>query len=30
MSDPMPCNHEGSERTLMATNQTITNTESES
>lgn len=30
MSNPMPCSHEGSEQTLMATNQTITNTESES
>ncbi|BBT79339.1 hypothetical protein WP8S18E11_10050 [Aeromonas veronii] len=30
MSNPMPYNHEGSEQTLMATNQTITNTESES
>ena len=30
MSNPMPCHHEGSEQTLMAINQTITNTESES
>ncbi|QJT20990.1 hypothetical protein CF122_04420 [Aeromonas media] len=30
MSKPMPRGHKGPERTLMAINQTITNTESES
>jgi hypothetical protein len=30
MSKFMPCHHEGTELTLVAINQTITNTESES
>lgn len=30
MSEPMPPGHEGTEMTLVAINQTITNTESES
>ena len=30
MSKPMPRGHEGPDRTLVAINQTITNTESES
>lgn len=30
MSNPMPCTHKGTKQSLMGTNQTITNTESES